>query len=202
MSTVIRSVRRGVPVALAVLALGAAEARPAQAACPAVPLAQKFLPWADVGWYEPVPDAGLEAGGTVWTFSAGARVIAGNESYFVGSNSDTRSLRVPRGGSATTASMCLDLGRPTIRFFVRNEGSPYAKLTVSAVIGDPRGEARTVPIGVITAGRGWAPSPPLAVVANALSLLPLAGTAFRFTPADNSADWVIDDVYVDPYGKG
>jgi hypothetical protein len=54
---------------------------------------------------------------------------------------------------------------------------------------------------VITAGE-WAPTPLLPVVLNALSLLRSQSVAYRFAPADDSGRWWIDDVYVDPYGKG
>jgi hypothetical protein len=40
------------------------------------------------------------------------------------------------------------------------------------------------------------------VASNLLSPLRTQSTAFRFAPADGSGRWFVDDVYLDPYGKG
>ena len=42
------------------------------------------------------------------------------------------------------------------------------------------------------------------LVSNLLATLSLSQTAiaFRFTPADSTGHWSIDDVYLDPYGRG
>jgi hypothetical protein len=53
---------------------------------------------------------------------------------------------------------------------------------------------------MLAANGAWAPTPPIAIWANALSLLVPQQVAFRF--AADGGEWQIDDVYVDPYGKG
>jgi hypothetical protein len=201
MAKLTRRWRRAGGVALAALTLALPAAAQA-AACPAQPVAQRFLPWADPGWYAAVPDGGFEGPAASWTLAGGTAVVAGNEPYFVGTPLDQSSLALPSGASATSAGMCTGLGHPTLRFFARNLGSPHATLTVSAVIRDPNGAEQTVPIGVITAGAEWAPTPPVPVASNVLSPLCTQSTAFRFAPADNRGRWSIDDVYLDPYGKG
>jgi hypothetical protein len=42
------------------------------------------------------------------------------------------------------------------------------------------------------------------ILANLLAVLPGGRTpvAFRFTPGGAGSEWMIDDVYVDPYCKG
>jgi hypothetical protein len=40
------------------------------------------------------------------------------------------------------------------------------------------------------------------VLLNAVSVLGPQQVSFRFAPAGMPAHWTIDDVYVDPYGKG
>lgn len=189
---------------LALIAAAAAVPAEAQADAPApcdpVPVAQVFLPWADPAWYSLVPDGGLEQGGAGWTMRAGAAVVGGNEPYYVRAPSDARSLALPNGASAGTPPVCVGPGHPTLRFFVRNTGAVTGLLAVTVEFVDPLGVLRTVPVGSVTAGSAWMPSPVLLVPTNVLSLVGGRTVTFRFTP--NGGAWGVDDVYVDPYGKG
>jgi hypothetical protein len=54
----------------------------------------------------------------------------------------------------------------------------------------------------VAAGSEWAPTPIVPIVVNLLSLAGERQVAFRFTDADDSGDWTIDGVYVDPYKNG
>jgi len=99
---------------------------------------------------------------------------------------------LPAGSSATTAPVCIGLGHPTVRFFARNTGNPLSLLRVSAVVGETE-----LPIGLVPAGREWAPSPPLLLAVN---LLGADSVAFKF--AADGGNWSVGDVYVDPYRKG
>jgi hypothetical protein len=179
------SLRRGLVLfillmagAVAIIALPG----PAHAAdgCDEQPLSRPFLPWLDLAWYTPVPDA--------WTLDDGAAVAADN-----GPLGGAPAVSLPAGSSATTAPLCVSLAHPTVRFFARNTGSRLSALAVSVVF-----DGGSLPVGVIGAGDSWAPSPVLPVVANLLS----RDVAFRFTPLDARGEWTIDDVFVDPYKKG
>jgi hypothetical protein len=193
--------RLAAPLAVAFIALGVpAAAQAGVASCPSQPAGQVFLPWLDPAWYRSVPDGGLEDGGAGWRLRGGAAVVAGNERYFVRAPSDRRSLSLPPGAAATSAPTCIAPGHPTLRFFVRNTGSPLARLAVFAEFADLAGVKRSLPIGVVSGPPDWAPSPLLPVVVDALSVLGVTEVAFRFDAA--GGDWRVDDVYVDPYGKG
>jgi hypothetical protein len=148
--------------------------------CSGQTLDRTFLPWADPALYTPVPEG--------WTLAGGAAVIDGNEPFLPGDSS----LSLSAGSSATTAPLCIGLGHPTVRFFARNTGNPLSLLRVSAVVGNTE-----LPIGLVGAGREWAPSAPLLLAVN---LLGADSVAFRF--AADSGGWSVDDVYVDPYKKG
>jgi hypothetical protein len=174
----------------------------APAGCPEREAAQTFLPWMDPAWYVPAPDGGLERGAAGWTLLDGATVADGNEPFHVGGADDRRSLDLPPGAAATTAPMCLAVEHPTVRFFARNTGAPDSTLQVSIVYRDRDGRWQSLAIGVVSADSAWAPTPPLPVTVNLLSLLGDQQAAFRFAPADDRGDWSIDDIYVDPYGKG
>jgi hypothetical protein len=182
-------------------ALGLAAPARADAVCPAQPLAQRFIQWGDLARYAALPDSGFEAGGA-WTLGGGAAVVAGNEPYFIGTRQDSRSLSLPAGASATSAPFCLGLGHPSLRLVLRNQGPSDSRLAVSAVFTDATGARHTLALGALVAGAAWDASAPVAVVVNILSPLTTQAVAFRFAPADGRGRWSIDDVYVDPYGKG
>jgi hypothetical protein len=201
-------VRRLLPSLTAVLALLAAGAAPVgasaglRASCPAQPLTQTFLPWSDPAWYTPVPDAGFEALPGGWALHGGAAVISGNEPFYVRAAGDTHSLSLPSGSSATSGAACIGLGHPTLRLFVRNTGAADSTLTVQVAFTDSHGLAVLTPIGALKAGSGWAPSTPLPIIANLLAPAGVQQVTFVFSPADRRGQWAIDDVYLDPYGKG
>jgi hypothetical protein len=201
------SLRRGVvPGLLAATALTLLLAPAVHAAAPGscdgqVP-EQPFLPWADPSNYVLVPNGTVEQGAR-WNLKGGATRVAGNETHYVHDVTDTSSLSLPPGSSATTASMCVDIEHPTLRVLARNSGSTLSSLLVEVLYEDATGRKRAAPIGAYAGTSSWQPTAPLAVVANLFTLLP--GThddvAFRFTPLDEGS-WWIDDVYVDPFRHG
>jgi hypothetical protein len=188
---------RAVVLVVCGLALALPAGASAQTGCPAQSTAQVFMPWNDPGWYTSVPDGGMEARSGAWSL-AGASFASGNEPFFVGSPADSWSLALPSGASATSAPTCISLGHPTLRLFAR--GKPGATLRVAVEFTDLAGTRRTQQIAVLGADGGWGPTPPIAIFANALSVLIPQQVAFRFSADDGK--WQIDDVYVDPYGKG
>jgi hypothetical protein len=188
-------------MAVAGVVLGApARAQAGIAACPAQPLAQVFLPWVDPGWYASVADGGFEADGAGWTLGGGATVVDGNERYFVRAPSDRRSLALGASASAASPPTCISARHATLRLFVRNTGSPTALLRISLEFADALGLRRTLPIGALGGGGDWSPSPVLPIAVNAVSALAVHDVTFAFSAS--GGDWRVDDIYVDPYGKG
>jgi hypothetical protein len=187
----VRMLATGLIAGASLLALSA----PAQAgllvrtttSCDSQPLERPFARWLDPLQYTLAPDGGLEAGARDWTLSK-ASVVSGNESHYVRSASDSKSLYLPEGSSATTRSMCVGVGHLVARFFAKSKGTTLLSLS--------RLQGAALP------STSWSPTLPLPVVANLLPLLPGARTpvAFRFTPKGKGS-WWIDDVYVDPHRR-
>ena len=185
-------VMRGVLAGLAVSMLAPTGARAVP--CPTQPLAQRFLAWADPAWYAALPGGSFEPSAPDWTLTGGAAAVEGNEPFFIGTASDHRSLRLPSGATGTSPAICLGADHPTLRLLVKNGGGALGSLTVSAVV-----RGRALPLATLTGG-DWAPTAPLPVALNVLALATPQTVAFRF--AATGGRWAIDDVYVDPYGKG
>lgn len=189
------------------VALGATAA-PANAglgvSCPN-PTSQAFKPWGDSAYYSYVPNGGFESGSAGWALSGGAKVVAGNEPFFVHGAGERYSLSLPAGSSATSPPLCISLFSSKMRFFTANAGSPSSRLRVQVIYnGGTSGLLSIVTtilglsdFGYVSAGGTWQPSPAVGMLSGTLPLL-TQSVQFRFTPADRYGNWMIDDVYLDP----
>ncbi len=171
--------------------------------CGSQPESQVFSPWGDNASYTPVAGGDFETGAAGWSLAGAAGPASGNETYDVAGG--TQSLSLPAGSSALSPKSCTSIYHPTVRFFLRNTGSPSSRLTVQAVYPGLLGGTQTATLGQLTGTSDWQPSPAMTLlVSNLLATLSLNRTtiAFRFVPADNTGDWSIDDVYLDPFMRG
>jgi len=192
----LRSILIGSTAILAFL-LGAPAAQAEEGGgCPGQVLERPFAPWNDHAQYTLVPDGDLTGGAAGWDLD-GAELVDDNEPWYVHGGDTPAALRLSGGDSATTPPICVTLLHPTMRFFARSAGGALGTMTVEVLYGD----GQSLPVGVLVGllqGDEWTPSAPLAVVANLLA----DEVRFRFTAVGADSAWVIDDVYVDPYGKG
>ena len=204
-STVLtRSAPLAALVAAVLLALAPGAAKAADAAsCDGGTVSRPFLPWLDLAQYELAPNGGFEAGSASWTLDGGAQLAGDNEPWHVRDAGDGQALELAAGASATSSAMCVRLLDPTMRFFVRNQGSSDATLTVHALFTGLLGQDRDVRIATLHGGDDWRPTQPIAILAN-LSSLPLLGDGstdlrIRLEAQGDGADFTVDDVYVDPF---
>lgn len=193
--------------AVVVLALAASAAattasagtiRNQAAPCSGRVLERPFTRWLDPLSYTLVPDGGLEQGGSTWTLTGGARVAAGNEPWYVHGAGERSSLLVPRGATATTRAVCVQLGDLVARFFAR--GNLLTALKVDVVWEDFLGLTHTTPVGAVAGLQSWQPTLPQLVPGSAMAPFSVDGTtaiALRFTAL--GGPWLLDDVYVDPF---
>jgi hypothetical protein len=197
--------RRLVVLSMAALAVGAAAAHPAGAStgCSYRPMARHFLPWLDPAYYTLAPNGGLEGGSAQWSLRGGAKVVAGNERFYVRAYGDKYSLYLPSGSSARTSTTCVEVLDGTMRLFARNTGSLLSTLKVEVLFTDVFGTPRAATVGLLVGTARWQPTLPLAFFANLLHPPLLTDgkvdVAFRFTPQGRLSGWRIDDVYVDPF---
>jgi len=165
-----------------------------------------FLRFLDPLPYTLAPDGGFEAGAAGWQLSGGAKVVSGNESFYL-SGSGTKSLQLPAGSSATSPPMCVGLLLPVVRF-VSQGGALLSSMKVEAVWRNASGGQSSIVLlpGVIGGSTAWAPTLPLLQLGGVLNALTLNGLttqmSFRFTPKGGllgAGTWKIDDIYVDPW---
>jgi hypothetical protein len=163
-------------------------------------LEQPFTRWLDYFNYTLVPGGNFESGAPAWTLSK-SKIVSGNETFYVRSSKDARSLSLGASGVATSRPVCVGLDYLFLRFFARNTGLPTAALSVEVLFETSAGKVLAAPVGVVPGlNKTWQPTLPLPVIANLLPLLPNQKTAvaFRFRATGIGGNWQIDDVYVDP----
>jgi hypothetical protein len=157
-----------------------------------------FAAWGDTLDYQLAPGGSFEAGDQAWTLR-GASLVADNEPWKVHGATDTRSVKLPPGASATSPVMCVGIHEPILRLFARNNTALLSTLTVEATIQTSLGLTATLPIGVMLPSGKWKPSPKYLMLVNLLPLLPGEKTPVQFTVRSvGLGTWWVDDFYVDP----
>ncbi|HEY2326832.1 MAG TPA: hypothetical protein VGH52_05045 [Gaiellaceae bacterium] len=153
-----------------------------------------FSAWGDGSSYYSPANGGFENGSSGWSLGGGASVVNGNEPFYLNSSSDSHSLRIPAGGSAST-SVCFGALYPALRFVVQGSG---AKVHVTVSAKNLLGIVSVLDGGSFTAGSTWAPSPKLSTLLSALTS-PVGAKSMQVTISVSGAPAQIDDLYVDPF---
>jgi hypothetical protein len=166
-------------------------------ACESQVLSQPFLPWADPASYTLHPGGNFEGASTKWI---GGTLVSGNEPWYIGAPSDSGSLHVSAGNASVSPSICVGIEHPDIRFFAKGS-TPSATLRVEVLFEDAAGSVQSAPIGTVAGTGDWMLTPPIAIVANLLPLLPGSHTAVAFKLTAVSGYWKVDDFYVDPFAR-
>jgi hypothetical protein len=199
-----RGLRTGLTAVLSALAVFVVPAA-AQAACASTPTTKPFQAFGDSNNYSLAPNGGFESGTVGWSLP-GARVTTGNESWSVRAPGDSKSLAIDAGGTAVSPTVCIDIKRPTYRFFARRTSGSWGVLNLRVRWQDSSGHTNETTIAALdtTFGTAWRVSP----IYNIASMLGLwnedqdASVQLVFDPENSGGSWAIDDVYVDPYGRG
>jgi hypothetical protein len=157
-------------------------------------MSQPFRPWGDSANYVLTPGGSFEPGGPEWTLRRGARVVRGNEHFYVNSRSDRHSLYMPSGSSVDTPPMCFAAGDWKMRFFGTGGGKVRVQVRVRSLLG----VLSVLDGGTMRSGRTWRPSPEIGLlVTNVGGILATDSISFRLIARDGSVR--VDDVYLDPF---
>jgi hypothetical protein len=168
--------------------------------CPAVTLSQPLTGFGDWRYYTLAPSGSVEDGPSGWSLAGGSSVSTENEPWRVRSSSDSQSLVVPAGGSATTAPFCVDSTYPTFRFFARAPGGA-GHLKVEVLAADPRQRTGKGLGGDIASGRtaAWRLTDDMLLSPDvtAVDFAPRQ-VVLKFSSDPKGGTWKVDDIYVDP----
>lgn len=162
-----------------------------------------FEQFGDGADYALLVNGGLENGNGGVQTTGGARIVAGNESFFLRGLSDDSSLELGSGDSAAFHAGCISRVFPSVRFVARSVGAPATSLRVEVEYRDVNGGRQRVTVGTLAAaGYGdWAPTPALTFLDPTQALTDQAHGTFSLilTPTGAGSRWQVDDLYVDPF---
>jgi hypothetical protein len=158
---------------------------------------QAFGQWGDRSNYMLMPGGSFESGAPSWNLSGGAKVVSGNEPFFLHSRTDRRSLYMPNGSSASTPTMCFAAGDWHLRF-VGVGPTRRSQIRVTVNVNSLLGVVSILDGGTVASDGTWRPSPEVGLLlTNVGGLLTTKAVSFRFTASDGASQ--IDDVYLDPW---
>ncbi|MFL5981305.1 MAG: hypothetical protein ACJ74D_01745 [Gaiellaceae bacterium] len=157
---------------------------------------QPFAPWGDYKSYTFGANGGLENGSSGWSLSGPARVVRGNESYYVHSRYDDSSLSLSAGSVVYTPKLCMGTTSTWLRFFARssNDGTVRVQVVLRNLLGDV---LAIVQISDLSPGQSWQPGPDILNLDSLLGLVGVSSIQLKFIALDGTVQ--IDDVYVDPW---
>jgi hypothetical protein len=157
---------------------------------------QAFKRFGDEAYYVLMPGGSFE-GESVWELRRGAKVVRGNEPYYVHDSADAYSLLLPEGATATTPPMCFAFADWHLRFFARDSGSG-GRVKVTVIVRSLLGVVSLLDAGTVDPVYGWKPSPRVGLLlSNVGGLLATDSIQFRFTASGGSVQ--VDDAYLDPW---
>jgi hypothetical protein len=156
-----------------------------------------FAQFGDYRNYTFGANGGLESGGTGWSLS-GARVVSGNESFYVHSTADRNSLSLPAGSSAYTPKLCIGTTSTIMRFFVKSNdnGSVRVEVVLRGLLGQVLGIFQ---VSKLSPGASWQPGPGILNLDSLLGLLGVSSVQLKFTTLSGNVQ--VDDIYVDPWAS-
>ena len=179
------------------LAFDIARSQAGLLSCPGVTYTHPFTAWGDRNSYFLATGGSFE-GSNSWSLAGGAQVVTGNEPFNLNSSTDSHSLLLPPGSSATTPAICLAVLSPHMRLVGKaSDGSAvHVDVYATGLLGLIK-----LPVSAnIDLSNSWGPSGDAGLLLqNVLALTNLGKTSvvFRFSTI-GSATVQIDDVYVDP----
>jgi hypothetical protein len=155
-----------------------------------------FAPWGDYRSYTFGANGGLESGSTGWSLSGAARVVDGNESFYVHSRYDRRSLSLGGGAMAYTPKLCMGTTSTVLRFFARSSdnGTVRVQIVLRNLLGQVLG---VLQVSDLRPGSSWQPGPSILNLDSLLGLVGVSSIQLKFTTLSGSVQ--IDDIYVDPW---
>lgn len=175
---------------IAVAALAATPAAASADDCEYGPISRAFAQFGDNADYYLAPGGDFES--LTWRASRGATLVSGNEPFQLAPGS--RSLKLGSGEWVTSPELCVSRDTPHLRYVAKGSGV----FSVDVRMWAP-GRMTSSSIGRWSnTGGEWEPS---RIVNLWTSGLGQGETALATVTFRSGGDWLLDDVFVDPYRR-
>jgi hypothetical protein len=181
--------------ALAALALPGGAAAAAPVGCDLPATTQVFSSFGDTSHYY------LSSGGAfeklTWATTGAAALVAENEPFKLNAATDTRSLGLGAGATARSPKFCVSADLPHLRFVARARGSEPLEARIDTFVSGTLVSSTVTSIPA-AAHTTWTPSQFVSLNTSGMAPGEKATAQVTFT---SHGDWLVDDVYIDPYAK-
>jgi hypothetical protein len=200
MSATLKRLLAGAAVAGAIVTAmpvteGAASAA-APLPCTVRSVTKAFAAWGDQSNYFLLSGGTFEESSSNWRFGRAASTVADQEPWNVAGTGHSRALKINAGSTASGPASCVGLGEDAVRFFYRSPGDFTSTLYVDITISSALGSYHTTR-WINGGAKGWQVSPKIGLpLLTGLGLNQWITVEFRSV---GFADWVVDDVMVDPF---
>ncbi len=182
-------------------AASSASAATSTTGCASTATKQAFAKFGDTAAYSLLPGGSFESGTNGWALG-GATVVAGNETAYVGTARDAKSLAVPARARVVSPVFCVGVEHPTFRLFAKKRSGTWQTLQVKLRWSAKNGAVNETTVGSLNGSdyATWKPTPAFKLA----QTLPLwaAGQTLNvqivLDPEDFGGDWQVDDLYIDP----
>ncbi len=186
--------------ALALAALPGAAGASAAPGCPPVASTIAFAPFGDGASYTLAPGGSFE-GSLRWLGTGQPTLVEGNEPFMLTGQGST-SVRLRGRDAIISPPICVDALRPTLRFVTRALDAESRLVLEVLWYEDGAIRRKVLEEHPADLWREWAPSK---VVPLGAALPTDAGQVhqvlLRFSLKDGLGDWLVDDVFIDPYRR-
>lgn len=179
-------------------ALGA-YASSAGAACSYPDAEQVFTPYKDKAYYQLAPDGAFQSGGSGWTLEGGAELVLEPGVRGHGGLQEETAVSLPFGATVTSPPFCVDETTPNFRFMMRNVGDKGGKIRVTVSYENTRKAVKAKNSDVHSDDlEEWVPTPSLKLETGDEEE---RAARITFTSKDPKSEYLVDDVYVDPFAR-
>lgn len=141
--------------------------------------------------------SGFESNGAGWTLGGGAKIVAGNEPFYLHSSTDDSSLLLPSGGTASLSALCFGLLNPGLRL-VAVSPSGTGTLHLQLVARGLLGVLAVIDGGTVQVGSTWAPTEIFSTLGSQLNV-PVGTKTIQVVLTSTGGDVQVDDLYNDPW---
>lgn len=191
--------RRTGRLAVVLACAGLAATAPAAAASPCnlPPTSKVFAQFGDNADYYLAQGGDFEV--LTWSIAGGAGLDPMNNPFNL-SGKGLKSMEVEGGESTTSPAFCVSKDQPHLRLVALSEGRGDLVATVTTHAAD--GSKKTLATVIDDAAHTkWSPTVNVSLNTARMTSTEVAKATVSFSASSSTADWLIDDVFIDPYRR-
>ena len=156
-----------------------------------------LVAFGDANSYFPLEGGTFESGDlSTFDLAGTPSIVQENEPWQVLDHADARSLALPPG-AVLKATVCVQWGEDSMRFFAKSPGLSGSSLTVRTTVATTYGSSVTTSTMIGGSQGGWTLGPRIPL----LNLLAIDGRQYVTVSFKNTGTgtWQLDDLLVDPW---